>query len=286
MSFLSPEQIQSYDENGFLIIPEFLSHSEIAGMRAKIKRIIADFNTDEVSIFSTLEQTKTSDTYFIDSGDKIRCFFEEDAFDKSGHLRNTKEMSINKVGHALHDLDDIFEGVSYKPEIADIAAALEINDPVIVQSQYIFKQPRIGGKVVAHQDSTFIYTDPPSCVGFWMALEDATMENGCLMAIPGSHLSRLGDRRFIRTANGDATEFTGKESQYDLTKMEPLEAKSGSLVLLHGACVHMSRENRSENTRHAYILHIVDGQANWSENNWLQRSSARPFRYLNEVIND
>ena len=124
MSFLSQEQIQAYEENGFLIIPEFLSHSEIAGMRAKIKKIIADFNMDEVSIFSTVEQTKTADTYFIDSGDKIRCFFEEDAFDESGQLKNTKEMSINKVGHALHDLDESFEGVSYKPEIADMSSSL------------------------------------------------------------------------------------------------------------------------------------------------------------------
>jgi phytanoyl-CoA hydroxylase len=50
---------------------------------------------------------------------------------------------------------------------------------------YIFKQPFIGGEIDCHQDSTFLYTDPLSCIGFWFALEDATVDNGCLYAIPG-----------------------------------------------------------------------------------------------------
>ena len=41
---------------------------------------------------------------------------------------------------------------------------------------YIFKQPKIGGEVVCHQDSTFLYTEPESAVGFWVAIEDATIE--------------------------------------------------------------------------------------------------------------
>ena len=71
-------------------------------------------------MFSTTEQTKTSDSYFIDSGDKIRCFFEENAFNVDGSLKGPKELSINKVGHALHDLDPGFQAISYKPELADI----------------------------------------------------------------------------------------------------------------------------------------------------------------------
>lgn len=52
-----------------------------------------------------------------------------------------------------------------------------------VQSMYIFKQPSIGGEVVPHQDSAFLSTDPPSCIGLWFALEDANKENGCLWCV-------------------------------------------------------------------------------------------------------
>ncbi|MGI9544730.1 MAG: phytanoyl-CoA dioxygenase family protein [Cyclobacteriaceae bacterium] len=285
MSYLTQEQIELYHENGFLCIRNYLVQSEVSEMRSQIERIVADFDMEEVSIFSTVEQTKTSDTYFIDSGDKVRCFFEEDAFDSNGTLKGKKEMSINKVGHALHDLDPEFQKISYKQEMMDMTTELGMQSPMIVQSQYIFKQPHIGGKVVAHQDSTFIYTDPLSCVGFWMALEDATIENGCLMAIPGSHRKGIGTRRFVRSRDGQSTTFIGKENQWDLSSMVPIEAKSGTLVLLHGSCVHMSLENRSNHTRHAYILHAVDGRAIWPASNWLQRPSDHPFRHLNQVIN-
>ena len=49
----------------------------------------------------------------------------------------------------------------------------------------VLQQPRIGGEVSVHQDSTFLYTDPLTVVGLWIALEDATKENGCLWSIKG-----------------------------------------------------------------------------------------------------
>ena len=282
---LTESQITKFQEQGFLIIPDFLSAEEITGLRARISVILQEFDMGSISVFSTTEQTKTSDEYFIHSGDQIRCFFEEDAFDDQGQLQRPLEQAINKVGHALHDLDHEFEKISYQPDLAQIASDIGMKDPLMVQSQYIFKQPRIGGKVVAHQDSTFIYTDPPSCMGFWMALEDATVENGCLMAIPGSHQQPLSYRRFVRNSDAKSTQFIGDPpTSWDLDKMVPLEAKSGSLVLLHGACVHMSRENRSAQSRHAYIIHMVENSAYWPPDNWLQRPPQNPFRKLNESL--
>ena len=60
------------------------------------------------------------------------------------------------------------------------------------QSMLIFKQPYVGGEVVPHQDSSFIATDPLSCVGIWLALEDAMRSNGCLWALPGVAWQGLG----------------------------------------------------------------------------------------------
>lgn len=51
------------------------------------------------------------------------------------------------------------------------------------------QQPGIGGEVVPHQDNSFLHTDPATCTGLWLALEDATVVNGCLWAIPGSQKS-------------------------------------------------------------------------------------------------
>ena len=59
------------------------------------------------------------------------------------------------------------------------------------------QQPKIGGEVRPHQDSTFLRTDPPSVIGLWWALEDATKQNGCLWALPGAHAQGVA-RHFIR----------------------------------------------------------------------------------------
>ena len=61
---------------------------------------------------STHEQNRLADDYFLTSGDKIRFFFEENAFNPDGTLKYEKEKSINKIGHALHDLDPVFERFS------------------------------------------------------------------------------------------------------------------------------------------------------------------------------
>jgi len=121
MSSLTDEQKRKFEDQGYLIIPDYLTISEVRELRARAEKIIEDFSPDEVSIFSTVDQTKTSDDYFIDSGDKVRCFFEEGAFDLKGRLIGSKEQSINKIGHALHDLDSAFQRTSYKPDLVNKA---------------------------------------------------------------------------------------------------------------------------------------------------------------------
>src|SRR3546814_4438364 len=97
---------------------------------------------------------------------------------------------------------------------------------------YIFKQPRIGGEVGWHHDSTFLYTEPPSVVGLWFALEDATLENGCLWALPGGHNGPLRERwRRRAPAEGEAAMTM---ERLDATPWPdegvPLEVSKGTLV--------------------------------------------------------
>src|SRR5436190_2645961 len=185
---LNPEQIAAYGRDGFLVLENFMDQDACDSLRARAEKLVRDFDpAGVVSIFSTHEQTRTSDDYFLESGDKIRFFFEENAFLPDGSLRQTKERSINKIGHALHDLDPIFDRFSRTNEIKQLVSDLDIADPLLLQSMYIFKQPRIGAEVTCHQDATFLYTEPLRMLGLWFALEDATVENGCLWAIPRGH---------------------------------------------------------------------------------------------------
>ncbi len=276
---LTPAQRSRWERDGFLALEGFAAPDACDALVARARALVASFDAEgegAASIFSTTDQGRTSDAYFLGSGDKIRFFFEEGAVDGSGVRRLPTELALNKIGHALHDLDPVFAAFSRTPALAALAAALGLADPVLLQSMYIFKQPHIGGEVVCHQDSTFLYTEPHSVTGFWFALEDATLENGCLWALPGGHRAglksrfvRAGDR--VRTDVLDATPWPAfsRENGY-----VPLEAKKGTLVVLDGLCPHLSSANTSARSRHAYTLHAVERGARYPEDNWLQRDAS------------
>lgn len=269
---LSADQFANYERDGFLVLPDFVDPEVCNRLRARAEELVHGFDPQGVvSIFSTHEQTRTSDEYFLESGDKIRFFFEENAFAPDGTLRHDKERSINKIGHALHDLDPVFAGFSRAPEIKQLVSDLNLSDALLLQSMYIFKQPKIGGEVTCHQDATFLYCEPLRLIGLWFALEDATVDNGCLWVISGGH--KLGLKsRFMRAEAGGTRFEVFDDTPWPEENLQPLEVEKGTLIVLHPLLPHLSRENRSSKSRHAYTLHVMDAAARYPEDNWLQRS--------------
>jgi phytanoyl-CoA hydroxylase len=277
---LTAEQRESFDRDGFLVLEDAVSPEACAALMTRAEELVEAFEPETVSVFSTKDQSKTTDDYFLSSGGEVRFFFEEEAFDGDGNLRQPKELSINKIGHAEHDVDPVFSTFSRQPAFAEIAGDLGFTDPLLLQSMYIFKQPAIGGEVVNHQDATFLYTDPITVTGFWVALQDATLENGCLWALPGGHKTTLRKRFAVnddRTTRFEVLDPAPLPPSDD-PAMVPLEAKAGTLVLLHGLLPHASGANRSARSRHAYSVHIVDGTADYPADNWLQRPLDQPLR--------
>jgi phytanoyl-CoA hydroxylase len=274
---LSAEQLARYRQDGFLVIEDFVPAAVCDGLRAQMAELLAGFDPVGVrTVFSTADQRHAQEDWFLDSGDKIRFFFEAGAFDARGELLRPLALSVNKVGHALHDLDPVFDAFSRQPAIAAVARAIGLEKPLLLQSMYIFKQPHIGGEVGCHQDSTFLYTEPASCTGFWFALEDATEENGCLWVEPGGHRRPLR-QRFVR--EGRTTRMVILDpAPLPSEGLVPLPAAKGALVLLHGSLPHRSGPNLSDRSRHAFALHLIDGACRYAEDNWLQRAPSMPLR--------
>ncbi|KAK9814685.1 hypothetical protein WJX72_009793 [[Myrmecia] bisecta] len=274
---LTAQQVEQYRRDGYLVVPGWAGPEQLQEMRQRAEELVDMFDPESISVFSTRNQSSTTDDYFLESASNVSFFFEEKAFDAEGKLRQPKGLSINKIGHAMHDLDPVFREFSRSSKISELMRDLGYRRPLPVQSMYIFKQPKIGGEVVAHQDSTFLYTDPPSVTGIWIALEDATVHNGCLWTLPGSHIPGV-QRRFCR--EGRKLTFDKDPPAYDLDTFTPLPVKAGDLVVLDGANVHYSHENSSPHSRHAYSVHYVEGTAEWAPQNWMQRRADLPFEPL------
>ena len=270
---LNKEMLNCWDNNGYLIIEDFKTHKECDELINRSKELIEeqDFNNQQ-SVFDTVSQSHNDDNYFLESGDKIRFFFEEKANLDEENVKTNKQYIVNKIGHALHDLDDKFIAFSKNEQLDQIARSVGFQDPLLLQSMYIFKQPKIGGEVVCHQDSTFLITEPESTVGFWFALEDANKDNGCLQVASGGHKGPLR-KLFKRENNQMKMEELSNEPFPETDTF--VEVKKGTLVLLHGRLPHYSCENKSPNSRHAYTIHAIDGKSKYLDYNWLQRPSLK-----------
>ncbi|XP_041369216.1 phytanoyl-CoA dioxygenase domain-containing protein 1-like [Gigantopelta aegis] len=281
----SSSQLKSkFEENGYAIIKGFLTEDECDDLHRECHQIVEKMNPEEHStVFSCDRQTNND--YFMNSADKVRFFFEKEALDEKGNLKVDKQMSLNKIGHALHVFSPGFRRITHCERVRNICRSLGLQDPVVCQSMVIFKPPHIGGEVNPHQDSSYLFTEPKRLVGIWIALEDTTRENSCLWFIPGSHKDGLaGNYRMIINPKKDpevGTVFTGEKPSFDQSKFISGEVNKGDLVLIHGEVVHRSDANRSDKSRLIYTFHIYDeGVAKYSSQNWLQPTEANTFTHV------
>ncbi len=198
--------------------------------------VVETFRTDDKQV-----DAQGSSDYFLDSATKIHYFAEPYAVqqhdgDSGGSSSTTttlkeeyrcnKVTALNKAGHGLHLRPGAFRDYTTSLKISQLLRELGYVNPVVPQSMYIFKQGRnsgdtttlntgennveLGGVVTSHQDSTFLFTTPrQTCIGLWLALDDATINNGCLWVRPRSHVESIR-RQFVR----NPTHFGNSSLEY------------------------------------------------------------------------
>lgn len=177
--------------------------------------------------------------------------------------------------HQPHFISPVIEKYVKHPKIcgalSQIAAAhLAHWDGSVkcMQSMYFVKPPGFQGQAW-HQDEVYIPTRDRSLLGAWIALDDATIQNGCLYIIPGSH--RSGYLYQMRPhENPDEFDFAPEAYGFDDSKEIPVEVKCGSVVFFNGYLLHRSRTNRSNIYRRALVSHYMNA---WSLLPWFYPKS-------------
>lgn len=276
---LSERQQAQFRDDGYLVVENAFTPAQIAGVKQAALDIVADFDADlHRTVFKTSDRDAGRDDYFFDSAEAVHCFLEEGALDEDGELLRPKELAINKIGHAMHDLVPEFTQFCRLPLIGEALRDLGYAQPLLWQTMYIFKQPGIGGEVRWHQDASYLISKPPDVTGIWVAIEDAGLENGCLWVQPGGHRSPLREiyevdwtrrRGELRTLNN--TPWPSSDQAL------ALEVPAGSAVFFSDHMPHYSSQNHSSRSRQAFTLHVSESGVPWSGKNWLQRHNLGDF---------
>ena len=165
--------------------------------------------------------------------------------------------SLRKMSHIAF-VDEVFQAHARNPGILDCIAALLGPDIKLYQDQLFMKPPRIGSRQRYHQDQPLgFYVDPPHMVTCWAALDRATVENGCLWMLPGTH-------RFGQIPQERWREYEQLALQGELPQERPIELEVGDCSFHHGLILHSSWPNQSGQRRRGYATHYVSAHCRYT----------------------
>ena len=224
MKVLTQQQYDFYKENGYLIIENFIDRAQIDSLKGALERLVAekakglekdkgDFNLEKTSGGSDCDPIA------------------------AGILRKIQSI------------------VDHSPEFAALCECDKMLDSVedligpniyYHSSKLMFKPARHGGIKPWHQDYAYWASTKPEQVTCWLALDDATPENGCMQLVPGSHKGGL-----IKHGQNEL-QIDLRNLPADKVKIAPM--KAGSLLLFHVLTLHHSGPNRSDKSRRAFIV--------------------------------
>lgn len=226
-----PADGEFYQENGYLIVEDALSAEEVAALRQEALDICRGERGD---IFgATFAPPDTSDDEVLR---RFLCI------------------------HFPHKLSDVMLQTIAHPSMVDVLTTIIGPDVKCMQSMLFIKASGKPGQAW-HQDEDFIPTRDRSLVGGWIALDDATIENGCLWVIPGSHKHGIlwpmevqQNRDFDCGAESGGFPYSDEDAV-------PVEVKAGTIVYFNGYLLHRSLPNRSNGYRRALVNHYMSASS-------------------------
>ena len=247
---LTPAQVQFFIDNGYLVVPGLMEAAELA----ELKRDLVDVARGryECDNIEPVDPT-LSDQAVLES---ILCI------------------------HQPHYVSPVIERYVRHPKICGAlsqitAAHLPFWDGSVkcMQSMYFVKPPNFQGQAW-HQDEIYIPTRDRSLIGAWIAVDDATVENGCLYVIPGSH--RPGYLYPQRPhENSDEFDFAPESYGFDESVEIPVEVQAGALVFFNGYLLHRSYKNRGDTYRRVLVNHYCNA---WSLLPWSLEEGESPAK--------
>ena len=244
-TMLSEEQAAAYNKDGYFIMESFLSNDEVESIRREITAIV--------------------DRYPDVPEELVQI---EPAVRRGAVKPESIELGVRKLFRmTLHS--ELFLSLAHHPKMVGIAVELIGPDVSLYQSMLLMKPPRFGGQKDWHQDNAYFRLEPNDVFGFWIALDDATVENGCMHVIPGSHRGGIGRHGGVADDYGLSSAPTGEDAVACVMN-------AGDALVFHGETYHYTPPNTTDLRRRALQYHYASTHCRSSKDS--------PFKSLKAEI--
>jgi phytanoyl-CoA hydroxylase len=232
MTFDREQCAAFFREQGYYVLPEALSGAEIDALRDEATRICSGVAGPVRGLLPAVEGESEAEILR-----RYICI------------------------HFPHKLSQVMLGALAHPAIVDVLTSVIGPDVKCMQSMLFIKASGKPGQAW-HQDEDFIPTRDRSLTGAWIALDDATVENGCLWVLPGSHRPGL----LWEMRQQDDPRFDCTDESYNFPYRDedavPVEVKAGSVVFFNGYLLHRSLPNRAAGGyRRALVNHYMSASS-------------------------
>jgi phytanoyl-CoA hydroxylase len=239
-------------QQGYLAYENALTAEEICQATESISDLLKTYAFDESKATVTLPKAGDTSVYggcHWNATESRFMFQTEPGYEPDPANPDDLEPHVRKLAW-FSELTPTFVHISLEhPKIKPFLATLLGDDPVYYQSMALLKPPG-GVEKPWHQDNAYFRVeDPQRMLGIWIALDEATVENGCMHVWPGAH------HRGPMKHHHDSTDCTILSDRMAELEMLPIPLKPGGILIFHSNLPHYTPPNRSDHRRRALQFH-------------------------------
>lgn len=232
MSLLTEQRRRAFDEEGYFVVPTFFTAEEVEAIRCEISALVAAYPDIPRELLQM-----------------------EPAVERGEFTPANRELGVRKLFRMIKH-SAFFRDLALHPRFVEISTGFLGPDVKLLQSMMLIKPPQIGSPKIWHQDNAYFRIDPCNIVGFWIALDEATVENGCMHVVPGTH--KLGLQPHEQT-----TDLGLPLDKIETDKVVALPMQEGDALVFSSLLYHYTPDNRTTKRRRALQLHYVDARCGY-----------------------
>lgn len=232
---LTGEEQQHYETQGYHVEKALVSPDEVAELLAEMDRAIRGE---------------------LPESDRIALQEEPALAGRQAGLPPEQKV-FRKIEGLVHHAPAYHE-LACDPRVLDIIESVIGPDIKVFRDALMKKPPFHGSAKPYHQDSAYWPIEPMNLVSMWLALDDATVENGCMRVVPGSHQQGIVEHKSLE-------DYQVEDDAVDLDREVALEMQAGDALFFHSLLLHATSPNISDRPRRAMIISYMSAQSRYTQ---------------------